>query len=69
MKNFTRIITVCGLSLFVIGAYFGSSRGYGLRNLNNASIRAEAEAKKKSVRGGRYFYGRSIRGGGMRFGK
>ena len=68
MKNFTRVLTVCGLSLFVIGAYFGSSRGFGLRNLNNASIRAEAEAKNKSMRGG-YFYGRTIRGGGMRFGK
>lgn len=69
MKNFTQILAISGLSLLTVVAYYGATRGFGLRDLNNANIRAEAQ--KQTVRNGghSYFFGRTIRGGGMRFGK
>ncbi len=69
MKNFAQILAISALSLLTVAAYYGSTRGFGLRDLNNANIRAEAQ--KQTIRNGghSYFWGRTIRGGGMRFGK
>jgi hypothetical protein len=72
MQNFTKYLIISFLAVILGLTYYVLSLGYGLKKLTDAQIRAEAEKEQKSnnsrVRRS-YFIGRSIRGGGFRFGK
>ncbi len=66
MQTFTRLLILSGLGLILIVSYMASVNGYGLSRLTDPRIQEEA---RKDNGGLRYFHGRSIRGGGPRYGK
>ena len=66
MLGFTRIVVLAGLVLLLFVTYRASVTGFGLARLVDNQVR---EAARKDNGGLRYFSGRSIRGGGPRYGK
>jgi hypothetical protein len=66
MRVFTRIVVLTGLLLLLFVTYRASVSGFGLARLVDTRIR---EAARTDNGGLRYFSGRSIRGGGPRYGK
>lgn len=67
MAQFTRLILLIGFLIIFVVIYYASATGVGISGLNDKKISTEM----KGDRGGSYFMstGRSIRGGGMRYGK
>ncbi|MCS7019742.1 MAG: hypothetical protein RMJ87_11900 [Cytophagales bacterium] len=68
MAQFTRIVLLCGFLIIFVTIYYASVIGFGVAGLHNKKISQEM----RGDRGGSYFMstgGRSIRGGGMRYGK
>lgn len=67
MAQFTRLIFLIGFLIVFVVIYYASATGFGVSGLNNKKISEEM----KDDKGGSYFMstGRSIRGGGMRYGK
>ncbi|MCU0451508.1 MAG: hypothetical protein MUC97_16960 [Bernardetiaceae bacterium] len=64
MQNFTRMLWMVGFLLTFVVIYLASSAGYGVTPLTDRTILSDSRD------GGGYFTGsRSIRGGGMRYGK
>ncbi len=66
MQTFTRMLILSGLGLLLVVTYLASANGYGLSRLADPRIQEEARNDNGSLR---YFHGRSIRGGGPRYGK
>ncbi|MDJ1468786.1 MULTISPECIES: hypothetical protein [Xanthocytophaga] len=66
MQTFTRILIVSGLAIMLVVAYLASIKGYGLTRMTDPKIQEEIRKNNGSIR---YFQGRSIRGGGPRYGK
>ncbi len=66
MQTFTRMLILSGLGLLLVVTYLASRNGYGLSRLTDPRIQQAAD---KEGSGFRYFHGRSIRGGGPRYGK
>ncbi|WP_250630397.1 hypothetical protein [Rhodoflexus caldus] len=67
MAQFTRFVLLVGFLIVFVVIYYASANGFGVSGLNDKKISAEM----KGDRGGSYFMstGRSVRGGGMRYGK
>jgi len=68
MQTFTRILFLCGILLVVVTAFYASTRGFGIASLNNRQVIDQVDKKPGST-GKSYFSGRTIRGGGPRYGK
>jgi hypothetical protein len=68
MQTFTRLLFICGVLLIVATAFYASTRGYGIASLNNKQI-IDQTSKQPGNTGRSYFSGRTIRGGGPRYGK
>jgi hypothetical protein len=67
MAQFTRLLFLIGFLIVFVVIYYASATGLGVSRLNDKKISEEM----KNDRGGSYFMstGRSVRGGGMRYGK
>ncbi len=68
MAQFTRLILLVGFLIVFVVIYYASANGLGISGLNDKKI----SAQMKGDRGGSYFIstaGRTVRGGGMRYGK
>jgi hypothetical protein len=67
MGQFTRIIFLVGFLIVFVVVYYASANGFGISGLHDKKISQEM----KGDGGGSYFMstGRSVRGGGMRYGK
>ncbi|MDO1445580.1 hypothetical protein Q0590_04935 [Rhodocytophaga aerolata] len=68
MQTFTRVLIICGL-LFILGvAYVASTQGVGVSSLIDQQVVEQTKTQSGST-GRSYFLGRTVRGGGPRYGK
>lgn len=68
MQTFTRVLIICGLLLIIGVAYFASIRGVGLSSLTDKQVVEQTKVQPGNT-GKSYFSGRTVRGGGPRYGK
>lgn len=68
MQIFTRVLIVCGLLLIIGVAYVASTQGVGVSSLTDQQVVEQTKTQPGNT-GRSYFIGRTVRGGGPRYGK
>jgi hypothetical protein len=62
------MLIICGLLSIIGVAFYASTRGLGIASLTNSQVVEQTKVQPGST-GKSYFSGRTVRGGGPRYGK